>query len=88
LNSDPVDRAHRDRYHLFAITYDDRVGHHEHDGIIQARSALGENLGPVAQRTRIHLRYRSIATFDPHWRGRFANHLPPVVETLNNLMQR
>jgi pimeloyl-ACP methyl ester carboxylesterase len=87
LNHDPVDIAHRDRYHFFAITYQDALGRHEHDGIILASSALGLSLGPVAQRERIHLRYRTVATFDAHWRGRFAAHIPPVVETLRALMK-
>lgn len=87
LNRDPVDVAHRDRYHFFAITYEDALGQHEHDGIILASSALGLELGPVAQRERIHLRYRTFATFDAHWRGRFAAHIPPVVKTLRVLMQ-
>ncbi|HEX8234854.1 MAG TPA: alpha/beta hydrolase [Abditibacteriaceae bacterium] len=87
LNRDPVDMAHRHRYHFFAITYEDALGHHEHDGIILASSALGLGLGPVAHRERIHLRYRTVATFDAHWRGRFAAHIPPVVETLRALMK-
>jgi hypothetical protein len=87
LNRDPVDMAHRDRYHFFAITYEDALGQHEHDGIILASSALGLELGPIAQRERIHLRYRTVATFDAHWRGRFAAHIPPVVQTLRTLMQ-
>jgi hypothetical protein len=86
LNGNETDRAHRNRYHFFAITYRDALGSHDHDGIITAPSALGLGLGPVAQRQRIHLRYRTLATFDPHWRGRFAAHIPPVVQTLEKLM--
>jgi pimeloyl-ACP methyl ester carboxylesterase len=86
LNSNETDRAHRNRYHFFAITYRDVLGSHDHDGIITAPSALGLGLGRVAQRQRIHLLYRTLATFDPHWRGRFAAHIPPVVQTLEKLM--
>jgi pimeloyl-ACP methyl ester carboxylesterase len=86
LNRHPADIAHRHRYHLFAVTYNDRLGRHDHDGIVTAHSALGMALGPVARRERIHLRYRNVATFDPHWRGRFAAYLPPVVMLLGELL--
>lgn len=86
LNHHPLDRAARSRYHFFAITYTDALGYHPYDGIVLQSSALGESLGPVAQRHTIHLRYRTAAGFDPHWRGRFAVNLEPVVATLGSLM--
>jgi pimeloyl-ACP methyl ester carboxylesterase len=57
LNRNPIDRAHRDRYHLFAVTYRDRFGYHDDDTIVTARSALGARLGVVAERRKIHLEY-------------------------------
>jgi pimeloyl-ACP methyl ester carboxylesterase len=88
LNGHPVDIAHRGRYHFFAITYQDLLGYHAHDGIVQQHSALGCDLGPVAQRETVHLRYRTVATFDAHWRGRFVANLPPVLGTLRVLMKQ
>jgi len=78
LNQNPIDAAHRNRYHFFAITYSDIFGHHEHDGIVMTRSALGEGLGEIAHREKIHLKYRMPPTYDPHWRGMFASRIAPV----------
>lgn len=82
LNSDPLDKAHRDRYHLFAITYRDALGTHSHDGLVARRSALGKNLGEVASRHVMHLRYSHIAWYDPHWRGKLPQYMPEALHTI------
>jgi pimeloyl-ACP methyl ester carboxylesterase len=87
LNRHPVDIAHRECYHFFAITYTDRLGYHEHDGIVPTRSALGEGLGPIAWREKIHLKYSTAATYDPHWRGKVATYISPVLKVAASLMQ-
>jgi pimeloyl-ACP methyl ester carboxylesterase len=87
LNRHPTDIAHRERYHCFAITYTDRLGHHEHDGIVPLRSALGAGLGPVAHREKIHLKYSTVASYDPHWRGKSATYIAPVLKVAAGLME-
>lgn len=87
LNRDERDRAHRDRYHFFAVTYTDILGFHPYDGIVTQKSALAEVLGPIGQRETIHLRYRGVAGYDPHWRSRFAANIAPVLQALGNAME-
>ncbi len=87
LNNDERDRAHRDRYHFFAVTYTDLLGYHAYDGIVMQKSALAEVLGPIAKRQTIHLRYKGVAGYDPHWRSRFAANIAPVLETLEKAME-
>jgi pimeloyl-ACP methyl ester carboxylesterase len=86
LNRNPRDVAHRERYHFYAITYDDPLGHHEHDGMVPAHSALGLQLGPVAVRRKINLHYSRITTFNPHWRGMFPQFMTPAVEVAARLL--
>jgi pimeloyl-ACP methyl ester carboxylesterase len=57
LNHNRADCALRERYHLFALTYRDRIGLHHQDGIVTESSALGCTLGDVAQRCTIELNY-------------------------------
>lgn len=81
LNHHPIDVAARSRYHFFAITYSDVRGHHDDDAIVTASSALGENLGIVARRQRIHLRYgRRLALRGPHIGGMRTRYLAPVIQ--------
>ncbi|MDF2439802.1 MAG: PGAP1-like protein [Abditibacteriota bacterium] len=85
LNSHPRDIAMRERYHFFAVTYDDRLGHHEHDGIVSRPSALGMNLDGIGHRHTMALRYRSIAAFDPHWRGKDPRFVRPALDCMTKL---
>jgi pimeloyl-ACP methyl ester carboxylesterase len=85
LNTNPADKACRSRYHFFAVTYRDRLGYHDDDSIVTARSALGASLGPVAQRKKIQLNYgqelgRRILG-SPHARGMNSRLLKPVFDT-------
>ena len=57
LNSHPRDRAFRNRYDCYAITYRDPRGEHAHDGVVSQSSALGESLGEVAHRQTIVREY-------------------------------
>ena len=82
LNRDARDKAHRPNYYFFAITYTDKLGRHDHDGIVSRRSALGEGLGAVASHTLTHLRYKTVAVYDAHWRGKFPEHVKAVLETV------
>lgn len=85
LNANPRDRAQRHNYHFFAATYTDILGSHDHDGVVPLASALGQALGPVAQRETVHLHYSSMATFDPHWRCKHPRYIAPVMETAARL---
>jgi pimeloyl-ACP methyl ester carboxylesterase len=85
LNANPADKACRRRYHFFAVTYRDRLGYHDDDSIVTARSALGANLGPIAQRKKIQLNYgqelgrRVLGS--PHARGMNPRLLQPLFDT-------
>jgi pimeloyl-ACP methyl ester carboxylesterase len=89
LNRNPLDRAHRPHYYLFAITYTDIGGYHDDDTIVTARSALGANLGQVALRKKIHIDYgRTLGrrlSGSPHVRGMNPRYLTPVLQTCNRL---
>jgi len=87
LNRNERDRAHRDHYRFYAITYDDPLGHHEHDGMVPAHSALGLQLGPVAVRRKINLKYSRVTTWNPHWRGMFPQFIAPAVEEAASLLR-
>jgi pimeloyl-ACP methyl ester carboxylesterase len=87
LNRHPRDRARRDSYHFLAMTYDDVLGSHDHDGIVTRESALGEGLGPVASRQTMRLEYSRFATFDSHWRCMFPDYIPEFVATAQALME-
>lgn len=87
LNRNARDVSHRDRYRLYAITYDDPLGHHEHDGMVPAHSALGNRLGPVALRHKINLKYSRVTTFNPHWRGMFPQFIAPAVAEATRLLE-
>jgi pimeloyl-ACP methyl ester carboxylesterase len=85
LNSNSADKECRSRYHFFAVTYRDRLGYHDDDSIVTARSALGASLGPIAQRKKIQLNYgqdlgRRILG-SPHARGMSPRVLAPVFDT-------
>ena len=85
LNRDRRDQDHRHRYHFFAATYTDLLGFHSHDGVVPLASALGQHLGPVAQRETVHLHYTKVASYDPHWRAKHPQYMAPVMETASRL---
>jgi pimeloyl-ACP methyl ester carboxylesterase len=92
LNGNTIDQAARKRYYFFAVTYRDRLGHHEDDGIVTARSALGTGLGKVALRRKIKLNYgnevgRRILG-SPHARGMSPRVLAPVFDTCAEIFDR
>jgi hypothetical protein len=88
LNHSPQEQQHRNNYHLFAITCSDMLGYHPDDGVVPQSSALGIGLGPVAERTTIHLDYGDdqIAGWDPHLRGADPAYLGPVLATRQRLL--
>jgi pimeloyl-ACP methyl ester carboxylesterase len=87
LNSHPLDRAARSRYHFFGLTYHDLLGEHEHDCVVPIWSALGCGLGPVARRETRQLRYKSVSLYDAHWRGKQPHYISPVLKTASELFQ-
>ena len=58
--SAPVDQADRMKYFVFGITSEDFWGMHDDDGVVAVRSALADSLGPMGERSRIHLKYPGI----------------------------
>ncbi len=91
LNRNPNDIAARDRYHLFAVVYRDRFGLHNNDGMVTQDSALGKQLGEVASRHTMHLKYNvpvtALMPFDPHWRAMFPQNIQPAIRHIGKLME-
>lgn len=87
LNENPRDRAARHKYHLMAITYRDKRGDHDHDGIVGRASADGVELGDVASRTRLRFDYGRRAFFtDPHMLGMSPAAVPTMTERIKDLL--
>jgi pimeloyl-ACP methyl ester carboxylesterase len=55
LNSSNGDAQHRSRYHFWGLTYRDPNGLHQHDGIVELFSALGQKLGDAPARETFSL---------------------------------
>ena len=88
LNENPRDRAARSRYHLMSITFRDKRGDHEHDGIVGFPSADGAQLGEVASRTRLRFDYGKRAFFtDPHMLGMSPAAVPTMAERVKDLLR-
>jgi hypothetical protein len=86
LNASGSESASRKLYHLFGISCTDFWGYHEDDGVVPVSSALGTNLGSVAERVKIELDYGpdTIAGVDPHHRGMDPEYLQPLLATCSN----
>lgn len=88
LNANPRDKARRDDYHFYAVTYSDALGFHAHDRIVGQRSALGEGLEGVATHHTIHVRYPGIAPgCAPHLCGMSPHHMAPAIETCRKMLR-
>jgi pimeloyl-ACP methyl ester carboxylesterase len=87
LNAHPRDIAARQNYHLMSITYRDKRGEHEHDGIVGFPSANGSDLGEVASRTRLRFDYGKRVFFtDPHMLGMSPGAVPTMTERIKDLL--
>jgi pimeloyl-ACP methyl ester carboxylesterase len=87
LNAHPRDIAARKNYHLMSITFRDKRGEHEHDGIVGQKSAEGELLGDVASRTHLRFDYGRRAFFtDPHMLGMSPNAVAPMRERIEAIL--
>lgn len=88
LNDNARDRAARPNYHLMSITFRDKRGEHEHDGIVGFPSADGAQLGLVASRTRMRFDYGKRAFFtDPHMLGMSPGAVPVMAERIKDLLR-
>jgi pimeloyl-ACP methyl ester carboxylesterase len=91
LDRHPRDVLMRNRYHFFAMSYEDTFGPHDHDGMVSVWSALGKNLGEVATRHTMELKYAvpvsAIMPVDPHWRGMFPKYIDPALRHIDGLMR-
>lgn len=88
LNAHPRDRAHRDRYEYYAITYLDSHGEHAHDGVVSESSALGESLGAVAHRQTVVRSYdeRPFPFTRPHLGGMNPDVMRPALERVARIL--
>lgn len=81
------DTEHREKYHLFGITYHDIRGEHNDDAVVHFESAVGSDLANVTMRQEIHLDYRNgLAGIDPHMRGMDPTLTAPFIETCRGLL--
>ncbi len=87
LNDSPRDKAMRRKYHLMAITFRDKRGEHDHDGIVGRPSAEGDDLGEVASRLRLRFDYGRRAFFtDPHMLGMSPTAVPAMTQRIKDLL--
>lgn len=82
LDRHPLDIAARSRLHCLAIDYQDLLGPHEHDGMVNRSSALALHLGEIGSRHCTRLHYKNAAWYDPHWRGKDPKFLPAALEAV------
>lgn len=91
LNRHPGDIEARKKYHFFAVTFRDKFGFHRNDGMVSQKSALGLELGEVASRKTMQLKYAIPVTvlmpFDPHWRAMFPRYIQPAIRHIAQLMK-
>ncbi len=88
LNAHPRDKAMRAKYHLMAITFRDKRGEHDHDGIVGRPSAEGVELGEVASRLHLRFDYGKRAFFtDPHMLGMSPQAVPTMAERIKNVLR-
>lgn len=91
LNRNPRDVSARSKYHFFAVTFRDRFGFHRNDGMVSQSSALGLELGEVASRQTMQLKYSvpvaAMMPFDPHWRAMFPRYIQPAIQHIGELMK-
>ena len=90
LNCNPRDAQARKKYHFFAVTFRDKFGAHKNDGMVSQSSALGLELGEVASRQTMKLKYSipvaALMPFDPHWRAMFPRYIQPAIAHIGKLM--
>ena len=91
LNRNPRDVSSRKKYHFFAVTFRDEFVAHKSDGMVSQSSALGFELGEVASRQTMKLKYSipvaALMPFDPHWRAMFPRYIQPAIAHIGKLMK-
>jgi len=91
LNRNANDAAARKKYHFFAVTFRDKFGAHKNDGMVSQKSALGLELGEVASRQTMKLKYSipvsALMPFDPHWRAMFPRYIQSAIRHIGELMK-
>lgn len=91
LNRHPLDVAAREKYHFFAMSYRDCFGFHQSDGMVSQDSALGLQLGEIASRQTMQIKYSipisMLMPFDPHWRAMFPQFIQPAIRHIGHLME-
>ena len=91
LNSSNGDAMHRSKYHFWGLTYRDPGGLHQHDGIVEVASALGQKLGdaPSRQSYSIDLQ-KPIAGLNlstPHVCALYPHRIPQALENMKALLE-
>lgn len=86
LNASPRDKAQRENCSLYGVSFQDSMGHHAHDRVVDLRSALAEGLPGFAVRREIKLQYKGVASgCDPHVQGMLPQNLTPLLEECEGL---
>jgi len=91
LNSDAGDLPLRSRYHFWGMTYNDPGGPHQHDGIVELPSAMGEQVRGAIRREVFSLDFKDAVTglrlSTPHVYALFPQYVPRGLTLLSGLLQ-
>jgi pimeloyl-ACP methyl ester carboxylesterase len=91
LNSSNGDAVHRSHYHFWGLTYRDPGGLHQHDGIVEISSALGQKLGNLPQRQTYLINLpKPIAGLNlstPHVCALYPHRIPKAFENMKVMLE-
>jgi len=91
LNSNTGDFSLRSRYHFWGMTYNDPCGPHQHDGIVELPSAMGERVAGTMHREIFSLDFKvpvvGARLSSPHVYALFPTQVPRGLKLLSELMQ-
>jgi len=92
LNSSNGDAILRSKYHFCGLTYSDPSGEHQHDGIVEISSALGQKLGDAPARQTYSVDINNLVTgfnlSTPHICALYPQRIPAAFEKMKTLLER
>jgi pimeloyl-ACP methyl ester carboxylesterase len=92
LNSSNGDAIHRSKYHFWGLTYRDPCGDHQHDGIVEISSALGQKLGDAPSRQTYSIDLNNpvvgLNLSTPHVCALYPQRIPSALENLKILLEK